>query len=53
MQYWKNADRYERANGITYKEFEIALPNELTRTQNMELVEEFLRQLRKAQQATM
>lgn len=36
------ADRYERANGRAYTEFEIALPNELTHKENEKLVNDFI-----------
>ena len=36
------ADRYERANGRAYTEFEIALPNELTHEENQKLVNDFV-----------
>lgn len=36
------ADRYERANGRAYTEFEIALPNELTHKENKKLVNDFI-----------
>lgn len=39
--FWKAADEYERVNGRTYKELEISLPRELTAQQQIELVEEF------------
>lgn len=35
------ADKYERANGRAYTEFEIALPNELTHKENEKLVNDF------------
>ena len=36
------ADKYERANGRAYTEFEIALPNELTHKENQKLVNDFI-----------
>jgi hypothetical protein len=36
--FWKAADKHERANGAVYREHEIALPDELTRAQQKELV---------------
>lgn len=36
------ADRYERANGRAYTEFEIALPNELTHEENKKIVNDFI-----------
>lgn len=36
--FWKSADQHERANGATYREFIIALPNELSLQQNLEIV---------------
>ena len=40
--FWKAADEFERANGQTYKEIEVALPRELTTGQRQELVREFV-----------
>ena len=37
IEFWKAADEYERANGIVYFEFEIALPNELSNIENVSL----------------
>jgi hypothetical protein len=42
--FWQCADRYERKNGSTYREIEIALPRELTPEQRQELVKEFVEQ---------
>lgn len=42
IDFWKAADEYERANGTTYREFELALPRELTHEQQLELIEEFI-----------
>ncbi|MSM04383.1 hypothetical protein GKG10_27745 [Escherichia coli] len=36
--FWQAADQFERANGSTYRELEIALPRELTPEQRLELV---------------
>ena len=44
QQFWLAADAYERKNGTTYREMEIALPRELEPTQRAELVREFVRQ---------
>lgn len=43
--FWSMADRHERANGAAYREHEIALPNELTREQLIELAERLVRSL--------
>ncbi|CAJ4414409.1 DNA strand transferase [Burkholderia pseudomallei] len=40
--FWKAGDKHERANGAVYREHEIALPCELTREQQMELVAELI-----------
>ena len=40
--FWKAADEFERVNGATYRETEIALPRELTPDQRRELVEDFV-----------
>lgn len=42
--FWQAADTFERANGSSYREFEIALPRELTPTQRIELVRDFIRE---------
>lgn len=42
--FWKAADTHERANGATYREFEVALPTELTHEQNIELMQDFIQQ---------
>ncbi len=41
-KFWKAADKGERANGSTYREFELALPSELSLDQNTELLEQFI-----------
>jgi len=43
-EFWSAADQHERANGSVYREFEIALPRELTQAQRLELVREFVKQ---------
>lgn len=43
-EFWKAADTFERANGCTYREIEIALPRELTPAQRLELVRDFIQQ---------
>ena len=42
--FWAAADQFERANGATYRELEVALPRELTPEQRRELVEDFIGQ---------
>ena len=44
QQFWRAADVFERVNGTTYREMEIALPRELEPAQRAELVREFVRQ---------
>jgi len=44
-KFWEAADENERANGRTYTEIEVALPNELTPAQQKELLEEFCQEL--------
>ncbi len=39
---WKAADKYERANGAAYREYELALPSELSLEQNAELARAFI-----------
>lgn len=43
-EFWKAADTFERANGCTYREIEMALPRELKPAQRLELVRDFVRQ---------
>lgn len=40
--FWEMADKHERINGAAYREFEVALPVELTTNQQVELVHEFI-----------
>ena len=42
--FWQCADEFERKNGSTYREIEIALPRELTLQQRKELVQTFVEQ---------
>jgi hypothetical protein len=42
--FWKASDEHERVNAAGYREYEIALPRELTEAQRLELVREFVRQ---------
>lgn len=42
VDFFAKADIYERINGSAYKEFEIALPNELSHEDNQKLVEKFI-----------
>lgn len=42
VEFFSKADIYERINGRVYKEFEIALPNELSHEENQKLVEIFI-----------
>lgn len=44
QQFWQAADAFERVNGTTYREMEIALPRELELEQRAELVRAFVRQ---------
>lgn len=44
-QFWKMADRYERANGAAYREHEVALPSELNEVQLHALVDKLVRAL--------
>jgi len=43
-EFWKAADMFERANGCTYREIEIALPRELKPEQRLDLVRDFVQQ---------
>ena len=42
LEFWKASDEYERANGSAYREIEIALPRELTPSQRLDLVRDFV-----------
>jgi hypothetical protein len=42
--FWKASDSYERANAKGYREYEVALPREITPEQRLELVRDFVRQ---------
>lgn len=44
IDFWEASDKYERANGATYREFEAALPRELSPDQRKELVADFVEQ---------
>jgi hypothetical protein len=41
-KFWSAADKCERSNGTTYREFELALPAELSTQHNTELIEKFI-----------
>ena len=43
-EFFRQADLYERKNGSVYREYEIAIPNELTSEQQIEFVKEFVQQ---------
>ena len=43
-EFWKASDTFERANGCTYREIEIAIPRELKPEQRIELVRDFVKQ---------
>lgn len=43
LYFWEQADIRERSNGSVYREFEVALPRELSVDQRIELVREFVR----------
>ncbi|MDE2420910.1 MAG: MobA/MobL family protein [Gammaproteobacteria bacterium] len=42
--FWRMSDLHERQNGTTFREYEVALPRELTPAQRVELVREFVHQ---------
>lgn len=42
--FWQAADAFERVNGSTYREIEVALPRELNPEQRLELVRDFVQQ---------
>lgn len=41
VDFWQAADTFERANARIYSEFEIAIPRELNRAQQIRLIQEF------------
>lgn len=41
VEFWETADYFEPVNGRTYREFEVALPNELSLEENIDLLNEF------------
>jgi hypothetical protein len=41
--FWEASDSYERANAKGYREYEVALPREMTPEQRLELVRDFVR----------
>jgi MobA/MobL family len=43
--FWQKADHYERSNGATYREHEVALPSELTLAQQRVLVDNLVQKL--------
>jgi hypothetical protein len=43
-EFWRSADEHERANGTTYREFELALPRELAPDDRAALVRAFVAQ---------
>jgi hypothetical protein len=43
-EFWRSADAHERANGTTYREFELALPRELPPEDRAALVRDFVKQ---------
>lgn len=45
LDFWKAADKYERANARLAVEIEVALPRELSRGQQVDLVQGFIREL--------
>jgi len=42
--FWQASDQYERANGSVYREYELALPRELSREEQIVLVQRFAEQ---------
>ncbi len=45
IAFWNAADLYERLNGRTYTECEVALPRELNKSDRIELLEDFLEEV--------
>jgi len=42
--FWQSADKNERAGGRVYREIVVALPNELTKEQRIELIDKFIKE---------
>ena len=42
LKFWKAADQYERINGRSYRELEISLPRELSQSDQIKLVKEYV-----------
>ncbi|WP_297487607.1 MobA/MobL family protein [uncultured Cetobacterium sp.] len=42
IEFWQKADEEERVNGLTYREFELSIPNEFTKEQGIELIKKFV-----------
>ncbi|QBK04492.1 plasmid mobilization protein [Hylemonella gracilis] len=45
VSFWRAGDKHERANGAVYREHEISLPEELTKSQQLELVDEMVNEI--------
>jgi hypothetical protein len=45
IQFWKMANKYERANGCVFREYQISLPNELNLEQWKELARRIVRRM--------
>ncbi|MGL5754445.1 MULTISPECIES: MobA/MobL family protein, partial [Bacteria] len=43
IEFWESADDFERINGVSYREFELNIPNELNHKQGIELVQDFVK----------
>lgn len=43
-QFWRQADKHERANAAVYRELEVSLPNELSTPQHLEMISSFVEQ---------
>ncbi len=43
--FWSASDKYERKNGSAYREFEIALPNEISEPEFIEIAERLINEL--------
>ena len=42
--FWSSSDQFERVNGTSYREIEVALPREFTPAERLELVQDFIKQ---------
>lgn len=42
IQFWRQADKHERANAAVYRELEVSLPNELSTSEHLSMISAFV-----------